>query len=150
MKHIFLFVLVTLFSLNTSIGQSHHEINKLDKEVELLLDSAAKHMVSFILTQKEAEYTMAMERITKAEALHQTVITKTEGEKGLAGKIEKEIIEERNEEFESYKNQSLKSDILNEKSEARKIKVKFKGQTYYLSQKSKQSYDLFLSYLPKN
>ena len=57
MKIIFLFSMILFFSLNAnlSMGQSH-EIKKLDKDVELLLDSAAKHMVSFILTQKEAEY----------------------------------------------------------------------------------------------
>lgn len=152
MKNKYILVLITLFSLSfgCAMGQSQHEINKLDKEVELALDSSAKHMVLFILTQKEDEYNTAMSKISNAETLNNGLIEKAKGEKGVAGKIENEIIEDRKEEIESYKDQSIKSTVMDEKPADRKIKVKFKGQSYTIGTKSKKLYDLFSSYLPKN
>ena len=132
------------------MGQSQHEINKLDKQVELGLDSAAKHMVIFILTQKEDEYNTAMSKLADAETLNNTLIEKAKNEKGIAGKIENEIIEDRKEEIESYKDQSIKSTVMDEKPADRKIKIKFKGHAYMVGAKSKKLYDLFTMYLPKN
>jgi hypothetical protein len=152
MKNKYILVLITLFSLTFSfaMGQTAHEINKLDKQVELALDSSAKHMVLFILTQNEAEYTTAMTKVTDAETMNNNLIEKAKGEKGVAGKIENEIIEDRKEEIESYKDQSIKSTVMDEKPADRKIKLKFKGQSYTIGSKSKKLYDLFSSYLPKN
>jgi hypothetical protein len=115
-----------------------------------MLDSAAKHMITFILTQKETEYTLAMDKVARAEDLNETLTKKKAEEKGVAKKIEDELIEERKEEFASYKTASLKDDVLGEKAEQRKIKVKFKGQGYTVGEKSKKYYDVFSEYLPKN
>ncbi len=152
MKTLFttLFLLAFTFIAYQSNAQGHHDINKLDKEIELLLDSSAKHMVLFILEQKESEYDLAIEKVTRAEAMNEDLITKSKGEKGIAGKIEDELIQERKEEIATYKKKTLKTDIMNEKPAARKVKVKHKGKNYLLTDKSKKLYDLFLSYVPKN
>jgi hypothetical protein len=150
MKHLFVLTFFSFLALQSLWAQSIHEINKLDKETELLLDSAAKHIVHFILTQKESEYHSALEKIGRAEAGNKTIIEKSAKEKGVAGKIEKELISEREEEIASYKNASLKEDVLREKASDRKIPVKYKGQSYTLSTKSKNLFDLYTSYLPKN
>jgi hypothetical protein len=150
MKYLYLFAFISFLSINSSSAQSTHEINKLDKETELLLDSAAKHMTLFILTQNAAEYDLAIEKVNRAEEDNKTLVTKSANEKGVAGKIEKELISEREEEIASYRQVSLKEDILKEKASDRKVKVKFKGKPYSLSAKSKKHFDLFSSYLPKN
>lgn len=151
MKKPFFLLLMIIFSLAATVSKGqHHEVNKLDKRIELLLDTAAKHMVNFILTQKEPEYNIAMEKIAQAEALNDSLMILVKDEKGIAGKIENGIIEDRKEEIASYKEPSLKTSILNEKAADRKVKVRFRGDTYMVSPKSKKLYDLFLGYLPRN
>ena len=150
MKHILLILSLFCAMLLTNTVKAQHEINKLDTEVEVLLDSAAKHMLNFIVTQKESEYNTAMDKITKAESINEELIKKNKEAKGAGVKLEDELLEERKEEFESYKDQSIKSTVMGEKTDQRKIKVKFKGQPYNIGDKSKKYYDVFITYLPKN
>lgn len=141
----FTFVLASLlaFVSMSAFAQTHHELAKMDKDVELLLDTAAKHMVNFVLTQKESEYNLAVEKVNKAEELNNTLIDK-------GAKFDAAVLEDRKEEIASYKDASIKTTILNEKASDRKLKVKFKGQTYSVSDKSKKLFDQFSADLPKN
>ncbi|MBX9850331.1 MAG: hypothetical protein K2X86_01075 [Cytophagaceae bacterium] len=150
MKHILLVLSLFCVTLVTNLAKAQHEINKLDTQVEVLLDSAAKHMISFIVTQNESEYNASMEKISRAQSINEELIQKNKAAKGTAMKLEDELLEERKEEFDSYKDQSLKSTVMGEKPEQRKIKVKFKGQSYNIGEKSKKYYDIFTTYLPKN
>lgn len=142
--------LLTGFAARTQHAHVQHEVNKLDREVELLLDTAAKHMVNFILTQNEPEYHLAQEKISRAEELNAKLASLASEEKGLGGKIEKQILEDRQEELTSYKDATIKTKVMSEKPADRKLKVKFKGNSYKLTSSSKKLFEIFHSYLPQN
>jgi hypothetical protein len=141
-------VLITLFLALVSFDTKaqHHEITKLDNQIELMLDSAAKHMINFILTKKEAEYKTAVDKASKAEDLNKTMLTKAAS---LNAKIEKDVEDDRDDEIKSYKDQSIKDIVLNDKGLG-KSQIKYHGQTYTVSEKSKKLFDTFSSYLPRN
>jgi len=141
-------VLITLFPALASMNASaqHHEITKLDNQIELMLDSAAKHMINFILTKKEAEYKTAIDKANKAEELNKTMLTKAAS---LNAKIEKNVEDDRLDEIKSYQDESIKDAVLNDKGLG-KSQIKYHGQTFLISEKSKKLYDTFSSYLPRN
>lgn len=141
-------VLITLFlnMVSVDIQAQHHELTKLDNQIELMLDSAAKHMINFILTKNEAEYKTAVDKAGKAEELNKSMLTKAAG---LNAKIEKDVEEDRLDEIKTYKDQSIKDIVVNDKGIS-KSQVKYHGQTYTISEKAKKLFDTFSSYLPRN
>jgi hypothetical protein len=126
------------------------EYDKMDTKVELLMDSAAKHMLLFILSKNEAEYDISMKKIEEAEAMNKELEPKLTHLKGNALEIEKEELEDRKEELASYHDAKLKDSILNEADKDRTQAMKFHGKTYKLGKVSKTKYDVFSTYLPKN
>jgi len=126
------------------------DYEKVDVQVELLLDSAAKHMLLFIFTKNESEYNTALARIEEAEKLNLILEKKVDGLSGATLKTEKQELEDRKEEFESYHDPKLKSEIMKETDKERTTAVKFKGKAYNVGKVSKAKYDLFIAYLPRN
>jgi hypothetical protein len=154
MKRIFTGIIVVLaifIGSNTSAQKSAAvEYEKTDVQVELLLDSAAKHMLLFILTKNEPEYNTSLALIKEAEKLNAELGKKVNTLSGNSLKIEKQELEDRKEEFESYHEADLKSDIMKEADKNRTDIVKFKGKAYTTGKVSKAKYDIFITYLPKN
>jgi hypothetical protein len=144
-------VLVTMASLQVNAQKNDvAEYEKKDRKVELLLDTAARHMILFVLSRNETEYNNSMNNIAEAEKLNAELEKKVDVLSGNALAIEKQELEGRKEEIGSYKDENLKNDIISETDKDRTIQVKFKGKSYNVGKLSKAKYDLFSTYLPKN
>jgi hypothetical protein len=144
-------VLVTMACLKANAQKTDiAEYERNDRKVELLLDTAARHMILFVLSRNEAEYNTSMNNIAEAEKLNAELEKKVDVLTGNALTIEKQELEDRKEEIGSYKDQNLKTDIMNESDKERTIQVKFKGKAYNVGKLSKAKYDLFSTYLPRN
>ncbi|MFL5728140.1 MAG: hypothetical protein ACJ75J_01530 [Cytophagaceae bacterium] len=154
MKTIFTVLLLALAMFagfeKASAQKTAAEYEKKDTQVELLLDTAAKHMIIFILTKNESEYNTSIARIEEAEKLNAELEKNVTVLTGGALKLEKQELEDRKEEFASYKEPSLKSDIMNEADKDRTTVTKFRGKAYNTGKVSKAKYDVFSTYLPKN
>ena len=124
----------------------HPELAKLDKDSEVLLDSAAKHMILFILTKNTSDYDKALILAKKGDSIN-TKIERKATEEYKMTKIDSYILE-RDEEVKAYSNKDLKAEILAEKSTSEH--VHFKGGHYNVGPKAKQRYEEFAQYLPKN
>jgi hypothetical protein len=151
-KLLLLMLVIFIFAASTAKGQAQAkaEYEKVDTKVELLLDSAAKHMLLFILSKNEAEYNISLKKIEEAELLNKELEPKLKLLKGNALELEKEELEDRKGEFASYHDEKLKEIILNEADKDRTQPVKFHGKAYKLGKTSKAKYDVFNIYLPKN
>jgi hypothetical protein len=145
-----LFIIAFTFVTFTAHSQTKTEYDKIDKNVELLLDSAAKHMLLFILSKNEAEYNTSLKKIEEAEALNKDLPSKLGHLKGNALELEKEELESRNDELKDYHDAGLKDAIMNEADKDRTQSVKFHGKSYKIGKVSKTKYDTFIQYLPKN
>jgi DNA topoisomerase VI subunit B len=126
------------------------EYEKIDVQVELLLDTAAKHMLYFILTKSESEYNTALVQIEEAEKLNKILEKKVDGLTGTTLKLEKQELEDRKEEFVNYHDPKLKSDIMDEADKDRTTVAKFRGKAYKVGKASQAKYDIFITYLPRN
>jgi hypothetical protein len=149
-KLVLLMLLTFTFATFTAKGQGKAEYEKLDTQVELLLDSAAKHMLLFILSKDEGAYNTSMKKIEEAEALNKGLEPKLTYLKGNALELEKEELESRKDEFKDYHDASLKDAILKEADKDRTQSMKFHGKPYKVGKVSKAKYDVFIAYLPKN
>ena len=155
MKKISLLLLVLFLGCQVAFSQEEHhkekaEYAKMDAQMELLMDSAAKHMIMFILTQKEMEYTTSMSIIGQADSLYKEMVKVVAGHKGSHKQIEQDELADRKEELTPYKDAKLKQMIMAETAKQRTEKVKFHGKSYMLSTKSKAKFTVFEEYLPRN
>jgi hypothetical protein len=149
-KLILLTLVIFAFATFTVKAQTKAEYEKVDTQVELLLDSAAKHMLLFILSKNEAEYNTSLKKIEEAETLNKDLPSKLGHLKGNALELEKEELESRKDEFKDYHDAGLKDAIMNEADKDRTQSMKFHGKAYKIGKVSKAKYDTFIQYLPKN
>ena len=149
-KLLLLMLLILTFATFTVKAQTKAEYEKLDTKVELLLDSAAKHMLLFILSKDEKEYDSSLKKIEEAEELNKGLESKLSVLKGNTQEIEIEELEDRKTEFKDYHDAGLKDAILKEADKDRTQAMKFHGKSYKIGKVSKAKYDVFSAYLPKN
>jgi ribosome-binding ATPase YchF (GTP1/OBG family) len=140
--------IAAIVSLSNAEAQvSHHpDLVKLDKEAELMLDSAAKHMILFILTKSTSDYDKAQNLVVQGDTLNEKLERKALQDYKLT-KLDSYILE-RDDEIRAYANKDLKAEILSEKTTNEH--VHFKGGHYNVGPKAKQRYEEFTEYLPKN
>jgi len=155
MKKSILLLTILFLGVKVSFAQEQHhhekaEYDKLDGQLELLMDTAAKHMIMFILTQKEDEYNTSQATIKQADTLYQSIVKLVATHKGNHKQIEQDELADTKEEFAPYKDTKLKQMILAETAKQRTEKVKFHGKSYMVSSKSKQKLELFEEFLPRN
>ncbi len=133
--------------INVQAQFKHHpELNKMDTKIEFLLDSAAKHMILFVLTKNSTDYDKAQFLVKQADSLNEVLERKAINEYKVT-KIDSYILD-RDEEIKTYANKDLKQQILIEKNGNEK--VHFKLHTYIVGPKAKEWYEEFAQYLPKN
>jgi hypothetical protein len=149
-KLLLLTLIIFTFAAFSVKAQTKAEYEKLDTKVELLMDSAAKHMLLFILSKDEAEYNTSLKKIEEAQGLNKELETKMTVLKGNALEIEKEELEDRKAELKDYQDAGLKDAILKEADKDRTQSIKFHGKSYKIGKTSKAKYDIFSVYLPKN
>jgi hypothetical protein len=128
----------------------HHEINQLDKNIEKLLDSAAKHMITFILEKQLKEFETAMDLVSQADNLNKKVEDLAAKEHGYGLKVEQSVIEDRKEEIFSYYQNDAKAIVLNTRSKICSEKIKFRGKSFKVSRESAALFEIYIDYLPKN
>jgi len=155
MKKITLLLVVLLFGFQTAFSQEEHhkehaEYTKLDNKLELLMDSAAKHMIYFILTQKEEEYNNSLAIIDQADSLYLKMKDMVAKHHGNHKELEQTELNDRKEEFALYMDKKLKPMILAETAKQRTEKVKFHGKSYLLTSKSKAKLEIFEEFMPRN
>lgn len=124
----------------------HSELVKLDKDSEILMDSAAKHMILFILTKDINDYDKALLLVKQGDSINTKLERKALQEYKLT-KLDSYILD-RDEEVKAYSDKDLKDEILAEKATSEHIH--FKGGHYNVGPKAKQRYQEFTEYLPKN
>lgn len=137
-----------VISLGSAQAQfsKHPELNKMDTQAELLLDSAAKHMIYFILTKNTSDFDKAQSLVVQADSLNEQLERKAVQQYKIT-KMDSYIIE-RDDEIKSYAEKGLKEEILAEKTTTEH--VHFKGGHYNVGPKGKQRFEEFTEYLPKN
>lgn len=142
---IFVAGLLTYSNAEAQISM-HPELVKLDKDSELMMDSAAKHMILFILTKNTADYDKAQKLVKKGDSINTKIERKVMEEYKMT-KIDSYILE-RDEEVKAYSDKNLKAEILSETATSEHLH--FKGGHYNVGPKAKQRYEEFTQYLPKN
>ena len=155
MKKTILLLTILFFGGNVAFSQEEHhkekaEYSKMDTQLEHLMDSAAKHMIYFILSQKEQEYSNSMAIISQADSLYNKMVKVVATHKGNHQVTEQDELTDRKEELGAYKDTKLKQSIMAETAKQRTEKVKFHGKSYLLSAKSKSKFEVFEEYLPRN
>ncbi|MFN3403896.1 MAG: hypothetical protein ACK40G_07365 [Cytophagaceae bacterium] len=149
-KVIFFLFFGALFFSIPSFAQTHQEISKLDKELDLKLDTAAKYMILYILTGKEEAYDKSQEVINECEQMNDKLAGMLKNAKGLSAQAEAESVEENKEEIKAYRDPKVKADVSSATDKDKTLKVKFKHVTYDVSPAQKKRYEQFSIYLPKN
>ena len=150
MKNLYVFILLLFAAVQVNAQHTHHDVAKLDDQVELAMDTAAKHMCLFILTQNVKQYESAMANITHADSLNKSLVSILNHEKSLGTPEMKSEIQERSEEFQSYYKTGIKEEVLAEKPADRKIKYKFHGKSYLIGKNSEKWINQFVEFLPAN
>jgi len=155
MKKITLLLVVLVAAFQTAFSQEQHhkeyaEFNKMDAKLELLMDSAAKHMIFFILNQSEEEYNKSLAIISQGDSLYRIMVEMVAKHHGNHQDLEKTELSDRKDEFALYKDPKLKPMILAETAKQRTEKVKFHGKSYLLTSKSKAKLEIFEEFLPRN
>lgn len=142
---IFLSVLM-VFALQTN-AQLHKypELKKMDQQLDIALDSAAKHMIMFILAKNEDDYNLAISTVNKADSLNKSFL-KEAGEKKL--KLDEYQVVGRRDEIKLFFTKKLKSEILAEKKTTDHIK--FRHHKYEVGPKAISYYEKFIEFLPRN
>lgn len=143
-------MLLLFIAVQVNAQHTHHDIAKLDGQVEAAMDTAAKHMCMFILTQDVKQYESSMSHIAHADSLNKSLVSILNHEKSLATPEMKSEIQERSEEFQSYYKTGIKEEVLAEKAADRKTKYKFHGKSYMVGKNSQKWINEFVQYLPAN
>ena len=146
-KIIFVLTLTTSLLSNQFISAQHTEAHKLDKQIELTMDSATHHMMAFILNQDTTEYRLAITAVEQAKVMTKQYKAMVAKEKGIAGRSDAEEAAFLVEEINMYYKPKLKETILADKKKTEKYK--YQGKTYMVGTKSKTQLDAFAEYLPK-
>jgi hypothetical protein len=144
MKRCFLKILTVLI-FNYTFAQFHKndELRELDTKIDINLDSAAKHMIMFVLTKNLSDYETSMQYLTVADSLN-TYFLKLCKAKGI--KLDAYQQEGRLDEIKSLKNKKVKDEILAD--EKNNVVVKFRHKKYEIGPKAKKYFDEFTEFLP--
>lgn len=123
-------------------------IKSLVSKTELLLDSAAKHMLHFIVGKDEAEYGKAMDLVAQAKMHNAELANQVKGLKGATANSYQGDVKENEDEIAAFEAEGLKNTVLNDKDKHEH--VHFQGKHYDIGKTSKHLYDKFLMFLPAN
>jgi len=129
-----------------NLSAQHTEAHKLDKQIELTMDSATHHIMKFILNQDTTEYTLAISTVERAKALTKQYKALVAKEKGMSGRTDAEEAAYLVEEINLYYKPKLKETVLADKKKTEKYK--YQGTSYMVGTKSKALLDSFAEYIP--
>jgi hypothetical protein len=124
-----------------NLSAQHTEAHKLDKQIEMTMDSAQHSITMFILKQDTAYYADAISKVTRAKALTKDYKALIAKEKGLSGRTDGEEAAYLTEEINMYFKPTLKQTVMNDKKKTEKYK--YKGENYMVGTKSKALLDSF-------
>jgi hypothetical protein len=150
MKKLLLIIcLGILMQFNAMAGKPDMKAMKaLVKKTELLLDSAAKHMLYFIVGKDEAEYNKAMDLVSQAKMHNAELANQVKSLKGPTATSYQGDVKENEDEIAAFEVANLKETVLNDKDKHEH--VHFQGKHYDIGKTSKHLYDKFLMFLPAN
>ncbi|MFN8416687.1 MAG: hypothetical protein U0U66_10180 [Cytophagaceae bacterium] len=123
-------------------------IKALTEKTELLLDSATKHMLYFIVSKNTAEYDKAMDLVSQAKMHNAELANQVKGLKGATATSYQGDVKENEDEIAAFEAPNLKETVLNDKDKHEH--VHFKGGHYDLGKTSKHLFDKFSMFLPAN
>lgn len=140
-KAIYTLTAIICMMFSGNLSAQHAEAHKLDKQIELQLDSATHSMMMFILKQDTTYYVDAIMRADKSKNLVKQYKDLAAKEKGLAGRADADEVALYVEEINLLKKQTIKATVLGDKKQTEKYK--YKGETYSVGTKSKTLLDQF-------
>ncbi|MCU0417738.1 MAG: hypothetical protein MUE33_11200 [Cytophagaceae bacterium] len=124
-------------------------VKALSEKTELFLDSAAKHMLTFIVTKNEAEYDRSMALVNQAKASNVDLEKQIKGIKSKATLASyQSTVKENIDEIAAFETTGIKNTILNDTG--KQEHVHFQGKHYDIGKTSKHLFDKFSMYLPAN
>ncbi len=144
-KIIFTLVIASGLLFLNNLSAQHTEAHKLDKQIEMTMDSATHNIMLFILKQDTTYYSKATAEVTKAKAMTKEYKALVDKEKGLSGRSDAEDAALFIEEINMYSKPKLKETVMADKKKTEKYK--YKGETYMVGTKSKALLDAFAEYL---
>ncbi len=144
-KTLIFLIFVTIGFQAQAQFHKYPELKKIDEQLDVALDSSAKHMIMFILTKNESDYDMAISTVNKADSLNKYFL-KEAGDKKL--KLDEYQIEGRRDEIKQFFAKKLKAEILAEKKKSEH--VKFRHHKYEVGPKALSYYEKFIEFLPRN
>jgi len=116
------FIVALIFS--GTLSAQHSEVHKLDKQIELQLDSATHSMMMFILKQDTAYYVDAIARADKSKVLVKQFKDASAKEKGMTGRADADELALYIEEINLLKKPTIKETVLGDKKQTEKYKYK--------------------------
>ncbi len=140
-KIIFTMAFATVLLFAGALQAQHTEAHKLDKQIEMTMDSAQHSMIMFILKQDTTHYTDALAKVGRAKSLAKTYKEMIAKEKGISGRTDSEEAAYLVEEINMYYKPKLKETVLADKKKTEKYK--YKGENYMVGTKSKSLLEAF-------
>ena len=149
MKHISLLFVLCSLSFNALHAQSDAKmVRDLDKKTDLLLDSASRHMITFILGKDASHHDKAVALSLEAKKNNIKLDSLSKTTHGVMAKEINEFIAEDVEEINALTDPDIKQTVLADKGQTEKIT--YKGKKYTVGKPSKDLYDKFIGFIPAN